>query len=199
VLCHLAWPAHAHYWEHLTGEPAHLASIPPGRREMADEIGESVIQAYQLADKLLGIAMERWGEEAVILVVSDHGFDTIYPPETIMIGGDAWMEMSFWHDPDGVFALWGPNIRQGAVGDGVTIYDFLPTLLAAAGLPVPADMTGEIVEEAFEPGYFEWYLTGPQAEAPETWDTEMRDVGSELAQTLSEAELERLRSLGYLQ
>jgi predicted AlkP superfamily phosphohydrolase/phosphomutase len=199
VLCHLAWPVHAFHWERLTGEPANLPQIPPERREMADVMAESVIQSYQLADKLLGMAMERWGDEAVILVVSDHGFDTIYPSERILIGDDAWKEMHFWHDPDGVFALWGPNIRQGAVGDGVTIYDFLPTLLAAAGLPVPADMPGEIAAEAFEPGYYEWYLAGPQAEAPATWDTEKRDVGSELAQALTDAELERLRALGYLQ
>ncbi|MCK4593144.1 alkaline phosphatase family protein, partial [bacterium] len=32
VLCHLIWPAHAYYWEKLTGEPANLQPIPPNRR-----------------------------------------------------------------------------------------------------------------------------------------------------------------------
>lgn len=199
VLCHLTWPAHAHYWERLTGEPCHLAPIPPERRELAERIGDMVVESYRLTDKLLGVAMERWGDKAVIVVVSDHGFDTIHPPEEILIGDDEYSVMAYWHDPDGVFGVWGPHVRRGAVGNGVDIYEFLPTVLALAGVPAAADMPGEVVEEVFEPGYLAWLRTGLLADPPATWDPETREVEAELSESLSAAELERLRALGYLQ
>ncbi|OGD78628.1 MAG: hypothetical protein A2Y64_04790 [Candidatus Coatesbacteria bacterium RBG_13_66_14] len=198
VLCHLIWPAHAYRWEELTGEPANLPPIPPFRRELAEEAGDTIIEAYRFEDKLLGLAMDRWGDEAVIVVVSDHGFDTIYPPRTILIGDDQLQTMMYWHDPTGVFGLWGRHVRQGVSGE-ITIYDFLPTVLALLGVPAAQDMPGRVVEEAIEPEFLERMKAGPLAERPETYDPGEREVDRDIVNIMGEAELERLRALGYLQ
>ncbi len=198
VLCHLMWPVHAYYWEKLTGEPANLPPMPPDRRELAENAGEAIIDAYRMADKLLGIAIERWGDEAVIVVVSDHGFNTIYPQKEILIGDDQRKTMMYWHDPTGVFGLWGRHVQQGVSGE-ITIYDFLPTILAFAGVPAAEDMPGRILEEAVEPEFLDRLRAGPLAERPETYDPHEREVDRDIANVVSEVELERLRALGYIQ
>lgn len=198
VLCHLIWPAHAYRWEKLTGEPANLPPIPPSRRELAENAGDTIIEAYRFEDKLLGIAMDNWGDEAVIVVVSDHGFNTIYPPKVILIGDDQLQEMMYWHDPTGVFGLWGRHIQQGVSGE-ITIYDFLPTVLALLGVPAAQDMPGRVVEEALEPEFLDRMKAGPLAERPATYDPHEREVDHDIVNVVGEAELERLRALGYLQ
>ncbi len=198
VLCHLMWPVHAYYWEKLTGEPANLPPMPPDRRELAENASETIIDAYRMTDKLLGIAMERWGDEAVIVVVSDHGFGTIYPPQEILIGDDQLQEMMYWHDPTGVFGLWGPHVQQGVTGE-ITIYDFLPTILAFMGVPAAEDMPGRIAEEAIEPEFLDRMKEGSLAKRPETYDPHEREVDRDIVNIVSEAELERLRALGYIQ
>jgi hypothetical protein len=198
VLCHLIWPAHAYHWEKLTGEPTNLPPIPPVRREIAERAGETIIEAYRFTDKLLGVAIERWGDEAVIVVVSDHGFGTIYPPKVILIGDEQRQEMMYWHDPTGVFGLWGRHVQQGVTGE-ITIYDFLPTILALLGVPAAQDMPGRVVEEALEPEYLASLKAGPLAERPETYDPREREVDRDIANLVGEVELERLRALGYIQ
>ena len=198
VLCHLIWPAHAYHWEKLTGEPTNLPPIPLYRRELTKNAGGSVIEAYRFADKLLGIAMERWGDEAVIVVVSDHGFNTIYPQKEILIGDDQRQTMMYWHDSTGVFGLWGRHVQQGVTGE-ISVYDFLPTILAFAGVPAAADMPGRVVVEAIEPEFLTRLQAGPLAERPETYDPHEREVDRDIANIISEVELERLRALGYIQ
>jgi|GEM_PF-1814748 len=198
VLSHLIWPAHAYRWEKLTGEPANLPPIPPQRRELAENAGDTIIEAYRFEDKLLGVAMDNWGDEAVIVVVSDHGFNTIYPPKVILIGDNQLQEMMYWHDPTGVFGLWGRHVQQGASG-GITIYDFLPTILALLGVPAAQDMPGRVVEEALEPEFLDRVKAGPLAERPATYDPHEREVDRDIVNVVGEAELERLRALGYLQ
>jgi hypothetical protein len=198
VLCHLIWPAHAYRWERLTGEPANLPPIPPQRRELAEETGDTIIEAYRFEDKLLGLAMDRWGDEAVIVVVSDHGFNTLYPPREILIGDDQTQRMMYWHDPTGVFGLWGRHVQQGVTGE-ITIYDFLPTVMALLGVPAAQDMPGRVVEEALEPEFFNRAKAGPLAERPATYDPQERQVDRDIVNVVGEVELERLRALGYIQ
>ncbi len=56
------------------------------------------------------------------------------------------------HTLDGVILMRGPGIRAGAAIAGADLYDVAPTLLYAMGLPVPADLPGRVLEEAWEAG-----------------------------------------------
>ena len=60
------------------------------------------------------------------------------------------MMKSGCHDPKGMMMLIGPGVRRGGQIAECNNLDIAPTLLAMLGLPAPAEMTGRVVEEAFE-------------------------------------------------
>jgi predicted AlkP superfamily phosphohydrolase/phosphomutase len=93
------------------------------------------------------------------------------------------------HRPDGIFIASGPMVRAGALPETVAIVDVAPTVLAAAGVPVPDDMDGRVLTELF--------VTPPEvayaaARAPTDVTTDVLSDEDERAVT------ERLRALGYL-
>jgi predicted AlkP superfamily phosphohydrolase/phosphomutase len=54
------------------------------------------------------------------------------------------------HRPDGLFIAWGRGVRRGVTLDA-NIVDIMPTVLHCLGLPVPDDVDGRILLEAFAP------------------------------------------------
>ncbi len=60
------------------------------------------------------------------------------------------MVKSGCHDPKGMMMLYGAGIRTGARVDECTNLDIAPTLLTLLGLPVPEEMTGRVLREAFD-------------------------------------------------
>lgn len=62
---------------------------------------------------------------------------------TVMTGPDRWAAEN---TPQGIFLASGPSYEaQGELADGISILDIAPTLLTAAGAPVPTDMRGEVL------------------------------------------------------
>ena len=55
------------------------------------------------------------------------------------------------HRPEGIFLAWGPDIAAGARVEGAGVTDVAPTVMHAAGEPVPEHMDGRVLEEAFDP------------------------------------------------
>ena len=53
------------------------------------------------------------------------------------------------HHPSGVFAACGPGIRAGARLDAMDLLDVAPTVLHLLGQPIPDDLEGHMIEEAF--------------------------------------------------
>lgn len=53
------------------------------------------------------------------------------------------------HDPKGMLILYGPGIRPGAEIQACNNLDIAPTLLTLLGLPVPPEMKGRVLREAF--------------------------------------------------
>jgi predicted AlkP superfamily phosphohydrolase/phosphomutase len=90
------------------------------------------------------------------------------------------------HEPDGFWALRGQNICRGRVLDA-KITDMAPTILHVLGIPIPTDMDGTVVKEAF----VNWTST---LEPP------MSGPKQEFAYTPEEQEeiLGRLHRLGYV-
>ena len=50
------------------------------------------------------------------------------------------------HAQHGIFIMWDGNGRQGSFREDLTIMDCAPTILAALGAPVPADMAGRVIQ-----------------------------------------------------
>ena len=99
------------------------------------------------------------------------------------------------HRSEGVFIGYGPPFRPGAVPRAPQITDLAPTILHLAGLPVPDDMDGRVLEETFDPAY-------RSAHPVRIHPTDQGGPPSGEVEALSDedaAEVEaRLRALGYL-
>ncbi len=94
------------------------------------------------------------------------------------------------HRPEGILLAAGAGIRAGRLAADVDLIDLLPTMLAAAGVPVPDDVDGRLLGELFHDApVLEHVAAGPRA-----------TPGAEGGLTQDEEDdvAERLRALGYL-
>ncbi|HWT03695.1 MAG TPA: hypothetical protein VN256_25830 [Pyrinomonadaceae bacterium] len=83
-------------------------------------------------------------------VFPHKGDDNSFRFEDLVYGTG--MVKSGCHDPVGVMMLYGPGVRSGARLNDCTNLDIAPTLLTLLGLPVPEEMTGRVLSEAFDEG-----------------------------------------------
>jgi arylsulfatase A-like enzyme len=94
---------------------------------------------------------------------------------------------------DGVVMFIGPGIRRGHELQKAALIDLAPTVLAALGAPVPDDMDGRVLSEAFDDDYFRERPIRYTTARP----TEPREQ-LELSPDQEEVIKERLRALGYI-
>jgi predicted AlkP superfamily phosphohydrolase/phosphomutase len=101
--------------------------------------------------------------------------------------------MSGHHRPEGIVVVSGRGIRSGAALQDAKITDLAPTILYAMGLPIPSDMDGRVLTEAFAPEYL--------SAAPRRYtdDLSQRATREDQYSPEDEEEIkERLRGLGYV-
>lgn len=100
------------------------------------------------------------------------------------------------HRPEGIFVLRGKGANPGEYESSCRIEDSTATILYLLGLPIPKDLEGRVMTEAFAPGYLE--------EHPVEFSEAEEDFLAETPQALWESEEdqkkieERLRGIGYL-
>jgi predicted AlkP superfamily phosphohydrolase/phosphomutase len=76
----------------------------------------------------------------------DSTFDAMPPAVMRRRSGD--------HLPEGLLTLRGPGVfRAGTAVQGARVEVVAPTMLHALALPVPEDVDGRVLEEAFEPDF----------------------------------------------
>lgn len=180
------------YWHFTYPEGFASADIRP---EDIERFGSVIPLYYELIDGYLGRLIEAAGEEATIVVVSDHGF-----------GGTGNLPWSGGHGrltpgapiaPAGMLVMAGPGIRSdGGRLERAHVLDVAPTLLYLLGLPAGEDMLGRVLVEAMAPGSPE-----PLAQI-ESWERvgRQREPGAVPVEPAGDAErMERLRALGYIQ
>jgi arylsulfatase A-like enzyme len=92
---------------------------------------------------------------------------------------------------DEVYA--GPFLAPGARLAAPIVYDLLPTVMYAAGLAVPGDLDGKVIEQAFSDAHL---AANPLRIADATGDA--ASEGGALSGADEELIEEKLRSLGYL-
>jgi predicted AlkP superfamily phosphohydrolase/phosphomutase len=98
------------------------------------------------------------------------------------------------HRDYGMLIMRGPGIRSGAEIEGAAIYDVAPTVLHSMGLPIPSDMDGRVLEQAFEDGYMSTF-------PPKNSDAQARhEDGPDADYSEDERReiMQRLEDLGYL-
>jgi predicted AlkP superfamily phosphohydrolase/phosphomutase len=166
------------------------------RRKLIDHLGKQTsLDGKPLFQKIhMGEAL--FTKEADKIVVPDivcmpedwsHHFITGYPSDPVVrpISDD---KEYGTHDPNGIFLLAGPKIRSNHRLATINLTDVVPTLLTLWGIPIPDNVSGSVLQEAFtkpiQPAY------APAVSAAKALVTPDEDENDEI--------INRLRALGYL-
>jgi predicted AlkP superfamily phosphohydrolase/phosphomutase len=99
------------------------------------------------------------------------------------------------HRPEGILVAVGPDVREATEIMARSIMDVAPTVLAAMGLPIPADMDGAPIQDAFK----KKLTATDQSTSPQVHDSAPSTASSAYSQEEEQEVLERLRHLGYLE
>jgi len=102
------------------------------------------------------------------------------------------------HHPDGIFMAAGPSIRHGAELAPFPIADITPTLLHALGLPLPSDLDGAPMTDAFESSWLAAHSIRYD-EGTATLRPASLAAPASLGAEGDEEILRRLKALGYLE
>jgi tetratricopeptide (TPR) repeat protein len=159
------------------------------------EIYKNIVAAgYVYHDLMLMRLLELAGPQTTVILVSDHGFhpDHLRPHGIPAEPAGPAVE----HRDLGIFAMAGPGVRRDHLLSGATLLDVTPTILAAFGLPVGADMDGRPLVEAFEPAV--------DVRTVRSWDEVAGEDGRHapgyrLDPEESRETLEQLVALGYIE
>lgn len=97
------------------------------------------------------------------------------------------------HRLEGIGAIAGPNVQRGAQLENASLIDLAPTILYALGLPIPPDMDGRVLTEAFTPDF-----VNQTALQYATKDAVRTDFGDTYSDEEQEQVIQRLADLGYV-
>ncbi len=104
--------------------------------------------AYVYHDMMLGRLLELSGDETIVVLVSDHGFQSDHLRPSRLPAEPA--GPAHEHREQGILVVAGPGVRRGATVEGATLLDVTPTILHLLGRPVGEDMDGRALEELLE-------------------------------------------------
>jgi len=111
--------------------------------------------AYELHDRVLGSLIGVAGDDATIVLVSDHGFHhdekrPNFSPSAARASHE--MMSDTWHRPEGIVIMSGPHVRQSTQPIRGHVLDVVPSVLALLGRPKGADMPGRAWHDVLELG-----------------------------------------------
>lgn len=170
--------------------PPHRPHIPLQEYELYKEV---VNGGCRYHDMMLGRLIELAGEDATIMLISDHGFFPNHNrPKAIPHEPTG---PAIEHSPFGIFVLNGPGIKKDQWISGASLLDITPTLLSLFNLPIGEDMDGKVLLSAFE--------EAPLVETITSWDEALKtpwteEKPEEISEAEADAELRQLIELGYI-
>lgn len=148
-----------------------------------------VPNTYKIVDSMIGQILERADDNTIIIIVSDHGFETFYSK---IVGPVC----NHTRAPDGILIAAGPYIAHKKQRTRqYSVHDVTPTVLTLLGVPLGEDMDGRVMEDILIPGFLEDYPV-------EYVDSHDAGYKWRSRSTQSEADthmLEKFRALGYIQ
>jgi predicted AlkP superfamily phosphohydrolase/phosphomutase len=123
--------------------------------ELAEFRKDSFPQQYRAFDQSLGVVLKHIKPEDTVIVMSDHGIKTLRSmDEPDHHGSYVVAHHSFEDGSDvpGIFVAVGPRFKKGyhVNGLGMSVYDFLPTVLSLYGIPPTNQMEGKVFEEILQ-------------------------------------------------
>ncbi|MBK7440596.1 MAG: alkaline phosphatase family protein [Bacteroidetes bacterium] len=126
----------------------HPPQMPMVPDDLFNLYKDVVISGYKYHDMMLERLLQLAGPDVTVMLISDHGFhpDHLRPIELPKEPAAPALE----HSPYGIFVLNGPGIKKDERIYGASILDVTPTILTMFGLPIGADMDGNVLVNAFE-------------------------------------------------
>jgi predicted AlkP superfamily phosphohydrolase/phosphomutase len=178
-------PMQHYFWKFH--EPETWVGPPMSDREIED-FREMIPDYYRDTDAFLARLLAGVGPRDTVIVVSDHGagpvrvFDATKPP------GE--------HRLEGIIIAAGNHIRRGTADRVPSIVDVAPTVLHLLGLPVGADMRGQVILDMMDPAFL---ADHPVEMIPTHEPEERRETKTAVPSAMDEQIKKQLRSLGYIE
>lgn len=196
---HRLWLLHEYFEFRNHGKDMAPLEVPEREPPEAawTEMGALVGDSYRLADRWLGLLLERIDlSHDAIVVVSDHGFQSFPPGTERHIGDDRTLEMPFWHSDRALLIAAGPPFRAGgAPDDPIRPEDVTPLVLYLLGLAIGEDMDGRVPPALLEP---EVVSAFPIRTVPTHETARENREQIPIASPADDAMRAMLKSLGYL-
>jgi predicted AlkP superfamily phosphohydrolase/phosphomutase len=163
--------------------PNLVGKRPPGTPEQIEGGAEALRLFYEHIDGILGQMLEHYGPNDLVLIVSDHGFETRnrYTALTGQHKGPVAMQA--------LLLARGEGIEPGGRLEKVDIYQITPTILTWLGLPVGNDMDGTTAS----------FLNAPVAGRVATWDKGRIERMQPGKGSAEDEIMEQLEALGYFE
>ena len=170
--------------EEIAAQALELLDPRTGQRVVDRVHRREEIYSGPLVEKAPDLVLQSRNWEYMAFGHADFGASHVVEP---VVG------MSGHHRPDGLVMLAGQGIEAGVELDGANITDLAPTILYAMGIPIPSDMDGRVLTDAFTPDYLS------AVEVQYSDELSERPTGEGQYSEEDEEEIkERLRGLGYV-
>jgi predicted AlkP superfamily phosphohydrolase/phosphomutase len=155
--------------------------------------GEQIVTRVSPREEAFpGAALEQAPD--LTLTLSDHSFVSVINEKPIVLQRP---EINGTHRPEGILIIGGPGVKPGANLEPYAILDIAPTILSCLGLPIPPELEGKVMVEAFAEHYLQARrLSG---EAKPGVPPNLPRVKSPFSEDEEEAIWAQLRALGYVE
>jgi predicted AlkP superfamily phosphohydrolase/phosphomutase len=110
--------------------------------ELSRTLGNTIERYYGFLDTIVGILTELVAEDGTIAVVADHGYAGV----RLDRGGNPLVGFDM-HSSQGFWILKGPRVIESGRTIECELFDFAPTVMAAAGAAFPEGTDGRVLEE----------------------------------------------------
>ena len=179
---------------HLFGHLFRAEGLGGELAEQQKKFGGTVEQIYRFADELLGTYLHALDSNTVLMVISDHGFELGALHDDPSRTRDLRRVSEKFHRLHGIIYLYGAGVKAGGRIQDAKILDIAPTVLSLLGLPPAADMPGRVLSEAFIELADRQRIASYESTGSSSPGVDAQAGSSEISQ----AQLEHLRSLGYI-
>lgn len=164
---------------------------PPLAPEISSDeaalFGEVLAAGYRFHSLMLARLIELAGNDAAVMLVSDHGIRLGHRRPSVQAAATA------WHHGHGILCAAGPGIRQDELIHGAGVLDIAPTVLTWFGVPTGDDMDGRALAAMWQ--------TAPASTTIATWETAAPAAAEDVETPPALAEYDEafaeLRDLGY--
>lgn len=169
-------------------EPQYFEPVPSS---FVERFGSLIDETYLEVDRRIGALLGGLGDEDLVVVLSDHGFQA---RQSSLFQKD---HQSGTHKREGIFIFHGRGVKSAGPAARpflrAELLQVVPTILYLAGMPIGEDMSGGVLTGIVDDGF----LADHPIERIPTYNTGVD--GIKAPNEIEESTKEQLKSLGYVQ